>query len=966
MYFSTTDESLEIDKVRRDLRFLHGCFVSVLREAGDEGVARVLDGTPGTDGDAEGGSVRELPAGVDPSALSKAASIYFQLITIVEENGAVQLRRRLEDEYGLARISGLWGKTLQELKAAGLTGEEIGDRLRETRIESVLTAHPTESKRSTVIGQLRTIYLLMVRRENQVWTRHETERIEAEIKAALHRLWLTGQVFLEKPGIQDELRNVVHYLTRVFPSAIPMLDQRLRDAWGEAGLDQAILDDPGRLPRVGFGNWVGGDRDGHPLVTAEVTRETLRELRLEALARVDRDLDELARRLSLSEREVPVPEALQLRIDELSETLGEAAAPALARNPKEPWRQLLNLIRLMVPRVKDGPRYGSHHELVEDLALLHRSLREMGAPRLARIDVEPVLRRVETFGFHLAALDVRQNSAFHDAALAQLLAAAGVEDGADFPDWSEERRVAFLTEELRTPRPFVRDPRGLEGEAGAVLGAYRSVRRHMEEHGAGGIGSLIVSMTRSLSDLLVVYALCREAGLTRSTPEGEACMLPVVPLLETIEDLERGPEILDTFLEHPTTRRSLQWRMDHLGADRCQQVMVGYSDSNKDGGILASLWSLHRAQRALSRVGQRHGVRIRFFHGRGGTMSRGAGPTHRFIAGLPPETIQGDLRLTEQGEVIAQKYANLQTALYNLELLQAGTAGHTFLRAEGEGWGAGVEPTTAAGAEGSGDGLPTAAGGEPGPPRRSEPAAVGGAEGEEAVLERVVDRLYHHSLDAYRDLVRHESFIPFFSQATPIDLIEASRIGSRPARRTGARSFADLRAIPWVFSWSQSRFFLTGWYGVGSALERLRAEDDEAFGLLSRHAVEFMPFRYVITSASSAIAASDPEIMAAYAGLVDDRESAAFHLDRIRTEYDRTREMLELLYGHPLRERRPRMYTMMGFRSERLRPLHHLQIAQLRRWRELHATGDREEADALLPEMLLMVNAIAGGLGTTG
>ncbi len=935
MYFSTTDESLEIDKVQRDLGFLHRCFVSVLREAGEEAVARVLDGASGAHAGDGGGPAGGLPREVDPATLSKAASIYFQLITIVEENAAVQLRRRLEDEHGLARISGLWGKTLLGLKTAGLTAEEMGDRLRQIQIEPVLTAHPTESKRSTVIDQLRTIYLLMVRRENQVWTRHESGRIEAEIQAALHRLWLTGQVFLDKPTIQDELRNVVHYLTRVFPTVIPMLDQRLRAAWEETGLDLEILDDPARLPRVSFGNWVGGDRDGHPLVTADVTRETLQELRRRALARVDADLGELARRLSLSDREVAVPEAVHRRIGELSNSLGERAVPALARNPQEPWRQLLNLIRLMLPREEGGAAYRSHHQLVQDLTLLHRSLREMGAPRLARIDVEPVLRRVEAFGFHLAALDVRQNSAFHDAALAQLLSAAGVEGGVDFADWPEERRVAFLTAELQTPRPFVRDPRGLEGEAGAVLGSYRAIRRHMEEYGAAGIGSLIVSMTRSLSDLLVVYALCREAGLTRSTAEGEACVLPVVPLLETIDDLEQGPEILDAFLVHPVTERSLRWRQEHLDADRSQQVMVGYSDSNKDGGILASLWSLNRAQRALTDVGRRHGVRIRFFHGRGGTMSRGAGPTHRFLAGLPPATIQGDIRLTEQGEVIAQKYANLQTALYNLELLQAGTAGLTL--------GAG----------------------------RTEVASV--EDGEESItaslassLEAVVDRLYDYSLEAYRELIRHDGFVSFFSQATPIDLLEASRIGSRPARRTGARSFADLRAIPWVFSWSQARFVLTGWYGVGSALERLRQEDGAAFQLLSRHAVAFMPFRYVLTTASSAIAVADPEIMEAYAGLVEDQEAAGFHLDRILTEYRRTREMLELLYGHPLQERRPRMYTMMGFRSERLGPLHHLQIQQLRRWRGLHAQGDGEGADALLPEMLLVVNAIAGGLGTTG
>ncbi|TVR65184.1 MAG: phosphoenolpyruvate carboxylase [Gemmatimonadales bacterium] len=947
MYFSTTDESLEIDKVREDLAFLHRCFTDVLREAGEGAVAAVFDGDNGGNGGTgrrgrpttgEGATTVSRDASgadghPDPATLSKAASIYFQLITIVEENAAVQLRRRLEDEHGLARISGLWAKTLEGLKAAGLTEEEIASRLREIRIEPVLTAHPTESKRSTMIDQLRTIYLLMVKRENRIWTRHEKAQIEREIRAALERLWVTGQVFLQKPTIQDELRNVLHYLTRVFPGVLPLLDQRLRSAWEEAGFAAESLADAGRLPRVGFGNWVGGDRDGHPLVTAEVTRNTLETLRRHALERLDTELAEVARRLSLSELEVAAPPSVTDRIAELSELLGSRAGPALERNRQEPWRQLLNLMRLMLPPATggaQGPAYRDPGELSRDLALLLDSLKAVRAHHLARIDVEPVLRKVETFGFHLAALDVRQNSAFHDAALAQLLEAAGIEEGARFAQWPEERRVAFLTDELRTPRPFVRDPRGLEGEAGAVLGAYRTLRRHMEEYGPHGMGSLIVSMTRSLSDLLVVYVLCREAGLTRTTPQGQACVLPVVPLLETIDDLERGPEILKAFLSHPVTERSLAWRQANLGADRSQQVMVGYSDSNKDGGILASLWSLHRAQRALAGTGRRHGVRIRFFHGRGGTMSRGAGPTHRFIAGLPPETIQGDLRLTEQGEVIAQKYANRQTALYNLELLQAGTAGLTLKSSAGSG---------------------------------SEGAVPAGLASE---LEGVVDRLYDHSLAAYRELVRHDGFVPFFSQATPIDLIEASRIGSRPARRTGARSFADLRAIPWVFSWTQARFVLTGWYGVGSALERLRDEDGEAFALLSRHAVAFMPFRYVITTASSAIALADPEIMEAYAGLVDDRELASFQLDRIRAEYRRTREMLEGLYGHPLQERRPRMYTMMGFRSERLRPLHRLQIDQLHRWRRLHAQGDGAGADALLPEMLLVVNAIASGLGTTG
>ncbi|HBQ58744.1 MAG TPA: phosphoenolpyruvate carboxylase, partial [Balneolaceae bacterium] len=482
--------------------------------------------------------------------------------------------------------------------------------------------------------------------------------------------------------------------------------------------------------------------------------------------------------------------------------------------------------------------------------------------------------------------------------------------------------VDFLNAELKSSRPFVRHREGLGTEADAVLACYHVVNKHIRRFGTNGIGSFIVSMTRSLSDLLVVYALCREAGLMERTEDGMACKVPVVPLLETIEDLEKGPEILDEFLKHPLTQRSIAYRQQRDNTDRYQQVMVGYSDSNKDGGIFASLWSLNQAQQELTDVGNKHDVRIRYFHGRGGTISRGAGPTHRFIAGLPSGTIQGDMRLTEQGEMISQKYANPVTALYNLELLQAGTASHTL-------------------SDNNGKEL-------------------------QKELQPIVNKLYDYSLESYQSLVQSDDFVRFFSEATPIDIIESSSIGSRPARRTGKRSSGDLRAIPWVFSWSQARFFLTGWYGVGSALKKLQQEDPEAFSELSKDAVNFMPFRYIITNASSAIALTDTEIMKNYASLVEDEALAEEYLERIEKEFKRTREMLELLYGHKLSERRPRMYQMIEFRSERLKPLHQLQIEQLKTWRSLKKDGKDQEAAEQIPEMLLVLNAIASGLGTTG
>ncbi|MDI6402025.1 phosphoenolpyruvate carboxylase, partial [Balneolaceae bacterium ANBcel3] len=650
------------------------------------------------------------------------------------------------------------------------------------------------------------------------------------------------------------------------------------------------------------------------------------------------DLSDLARKSSISLLEVEVPVKLYHRMSEMVSECEEDSVIAIKRNPDEPWRQFLNLMQIKLPLTEEGepltdpafPRYYKNEmEVIKDLDLIIQSLKEINAGQIATYDVKPVARKAETFGFHLASLDIRQNSSFHDQAMAQLLHAADIPDGEHFAEWSQDKRVEFLSKELQSPRPFVSHREHIGKEADAVLSTYHVLREHIKRFGSKGIGSLIVSMTRNVSDLLVVYALCREAGLMHHSEDGMVCRLQVVPLFETIADLEAAPGILNQFLEHAITRQTLQYLDTSSGEQPSQQVMIGYSDSNKDGGILGSLWSLHHAQKKLTETGEKHGIRIRFFHGRGGTISRGAGPTHRFIAGLPAGTLNGDLRVTEQGEVISQKYANLLTALYNLELLQAGTTGISM----------GVFD--------------------------SSEALKKGKEIEKK-LEPVVDRLYTYALESYQSLVRSDRFISFFSQATPIDIIESSRIGSRPARRTGKRSFEDLRAIPWVFSWGQSRFYLTGWYGVGTALERLEKEDKEAFLLLSEHAIRYMPFRYIITSASSALALADPEIMKRYASLVEDEALTETYMKKILDEYHRTRNMLEFLYGHKLKERRPRMYTMISFRSERLEALHKLQLDQLKRWRTYKKDGQEEKAEKMLPGMLLVLNAIAGGLGTTG
>jgi phosphoenolpyruvate carboxylase len=903
-----------LEKIHRDLEFIMGCFQEVLEELEERELAQRLPWREG------------LPSSTglhQPQRTAQAYSIGFQLLNMVEENASIQMRRVIEVHGNLAQVSGLWEQNLDRLKKLGLTDEQIARELPKIRVEHVLTSHPTEAKRATVLEHHRRLYLLLVKKENQVWTPSEREAIREEIKAELERLWRTGEIYLEKPDVASERRNVIHYLRNVFPLVLPELDRRLRHAWQEMGFDPALVESPFELVRLSFGNWVGGDRDGHPLVTAEVTRETLGDLRRNALQLLRELLIDLAVRISLSEHLQSPSQALLKHIEEIARSLGERGRRAILRNPEEPWRQTVNLFiaKLPINETDASPAqntYRTSAELVADLIMLRRNLFEVKAGRLAKMDLDPVIRTVQTFGFHLAALDIRQNSHFHDLAISQLMSAAGW-DETDFPRWNESKRLELLNRELLSPRPFTRPDTRLGPEAEAVLSCYRVVVDHINKNGQDGLGALIVSMTRSLSDLLAVYLLAREVGLAFQTEDGLVCRLPVVPLFETVDDLQKAPRILDAFLAHWLTQRSLAHQKELLGLEQpVQQVMIGYSDSNKDGGIFASLWSLYRAQDALAAVGKRHGVRIRFFHGRGGTISRGAGPTHRFINGLPHSSLNGDLRMTEQGETIAQKYANRLNAAYNLELLSAGVTGATLRHWYGE--------------------------------KQSH------------LLEPVMDKLADKSRQAYETLLRTEGFVSFFRQATPIDVIEASRIGSRPARRTGQQTIADLRAIPWVFSWSQARFYLSGWYGVGAALEWLLNEDPSAFESLREQNFIWPPLHYIISNGATSIATADLDIMRAYATLVVDADVRERVMDLIETEYQRTRQMLEKIYSGPLSERRPDVHRLLSLRRQGLRILHHQQIELLRQWRG----GSDGEKQNLLSQLLLTVNAIAGGLRTTG
>ena len=915
----TTPYDLVFEKTDRDLAYVMGCFQQILTEQGFGSIARLLPWT--------GSQAADDGADLGDRAI-QALSMAFQLLNMVEENAANQGRRVRETQDGQLAEAGLWGRHLKDLTAAGIDGATIARILPQIRVEPVLTAHPTESKRSTVLEQHRQIYLMLVRRENTMWTPAEQEDIRAELTAAIERLWRTGEIRLTKPDVASERRGAIHYLKDVFPEVLHRLDNRLAHAWREAGLDSSLIADPAVLPRLRFGSWVGGDRDGHPLVTASVTAESLHELRKAALQVQRHHLRKVAVGLSLSDLLQQPPQVLVDGINRLTAALGDAGAKALARNVREPWRQFVNLCIARLPDdavlEPSAGQYRRPAELLDDLALLRQSLASVGATRLSG-EVAAVERSVAVFGFHLAALDIRQNSAVHEKALAQLLAAAGIE-ASGWATWSEKERLALLDGELRTPRPLAHAEADLGPEAKMVLDCYRQVARYRTACGLDGLGALIVSMTRSLSDLLTVYVLAREAGLVKHVEfggevgPGLACELPVVPLFETIGDLQGSAEILKAFLAHPVTRRSLALQAGQ--ASPIQQVMLGYSDSCKDGGIFASNWNLHKSQRALAEAGKSAGVELRFFHGRGGTVSRGAGPTHRFLEALPHGSLSGDLRVTEQGETIAQKYANPITATYNLELLVAGTTATTARH------------------------------------RHTPSTDVPGC-------HAALDHLAETSKNAYEALLNADGFITYFAEATPIDVLEQAAIGSRPSRRTGRRTLADLRAIPWVFSWNQSRHYLPGWYGIGSGLETLKRESPTDYAAIKAQVRSWPFLRYALTNIESNIASVDPELMALYAGLVTDTAVRQEIHGRIAAELVRTRTQLSELFGEDMARRRPLLERTIRLRDAGLRALHRHQVDLIRRWRAAKTAG-APEADQLLASLLLSVNAIASGLRTTG
>jgi phosphoenolpyruvate carboxylase len=785
------------EKIHTDTAFLTSCLNEVLEEIGEQVPLDILD--------LEFIKQQNDPQDTDTEEKHiQILSIFLQLMNLVEENAAVQQRRQLIDRSGPQVIRGSWAETFTRLKANGHSEKEIAALISKVKLRPVLTAHPTEAKRISVLELHRDLYLKLVKLQNNTYSKLERDSLKDEIKGLLERWWRTGEVYLEKPTVSSERTNVMHYFTKVFPKALTKSDQHLRQSWKVMGFDTKLLNEPEKYPQLQFGSWVGGDRDGHPYVTAQITEETLLAHRKAAFALISEQLSALAASMSFSDKRNPVPASFLEIIRKKEEEFGVLGKEAVARNTYEPWRQYLNLVLLQVDNTsKENPDflypvYKNASELAEDLKKLRMSLKEIGADNIIENQIFPIERQVSCFGFHLAKLDIRQNSEFHDKAIEQILMHVFPETS-PFRTWDEKTRMKFILDELKQNRPFGIWGKSFGPEADRVLDCYRVVKSHFDKFGKEGIGSFIISMTRQVSDLLIVYLFFREVGLPYD-------QFKVVPLFETIKDLNESAGIMDEYL-------TLQF-VKSLDNERFE-IMLGYSDSNKDGGVLTSRWNIYQTEKKLTSIAQKHGVHFCFFHGIGGTISRGGGKYHRFLESMPQGSLSGEMKLTVQGETIAQQFANLLNGVYNLEMLLSGIT--------------------------------------------LQSSSYFYPDKTESFPDAIVEQLSKYAMEHYRTLLTHPSFIQFFGQATPIDVLELSKIGSRPSRRTGTRTLADLRAIPWVFSWNQSRFNITGWFGIGYALEKIRNENPGDYAILKSQSDNWPLLRYILIQVETNLVTADPE-----------------------------------------------------------------------------------------------------------
>ncbi|MCB4458521.1 phosphoenolpyruvate carboxylase [Leisingera sp. McT4-56] len=862
---------------------LHALWLDVLRQRAPEVAAKAVAET-----------AWDLSDGQPATAYMQAFNIWFQLLKIVEENAAMRDRRMAETQDGPEVVEGSFARAL-DLAGELATPERLQEVASQFSIGPTLTAHPTEAKRVTILEIHRRIYRGLVSLEAKRWTPRERADLLADLRSEIDLLWMTGELRRDRPSLQDEIQWGLQFFRDSLYEAVPQLFERYIAAAGPR------LGESADAPCLKFHSWIGGDRDGNPNVTVEATAAALTANRAAILKRYQKTLTTAAERISISAAVFALPDSASARLAKVIAAAPGAAALS-ARNPGEVFRQALTAIlaRIKATAAEETGAYKHLGDFVADLTEVEEALEEIGAHRLAARYVRPIRWQADVFGFRTVTLDIRQNSTVTTETLTEIWARSGEVPDFGSPDWS-----ARLRKELGSASLPYMTPDELSPQSGELL----KLLRLMRDAGAGedpqAMGPFILSMTRSTDDLLGVYLLARYAGFG-----AEKAALKVVPLFETIGDLRAAPGILDGLLDVPFARRSLK------SGDNRIEVMLGYSDSNKDGGFLCSTWELEKAQRLITRTLKAHRMKPVFFHGRGGSVSRGGAPAERAIAAQPAGTIAGRMRITEQGEVVSSKYANRGTALHQLELMASSVLRHSL-----------QEDT---------------------PPVNPE-------------FDDAFEALAGMSQAAYSNLLNAQGFLDYFQQASPVEELAMLKIGSRPARRFGAGSLDDLRAIPWVFAWSQNRHMITGWYGFGSAVASFRKFRGARGDAVLQDMFAGSPlFRLVVDEVEKTLLQSDMEIAADYATLVQDAEIRERIFGSIRKEYQLACEAILFLTGDSsLAVRFPRLRARFIRVENMLREIHETQVRLLRE--------NRAEKPSTVPVPLMQsMNCVAAGLGWTG
>jgi phosphoenolpyruvate carboxylase len=920
MHHASLDTSKE-EPLRNDIRLLGRILGDTVREQEGEAVFDIVERVRQTAvrfaRDNDPAARAELAALLDPlprdttQSVVRAFSYFLQLANIAEDEHHIR-RRRAHDLAGSPPREGSLVHALDALAGAAVSPDTIADFFAHALVAPVLTAHPTEVQRQSLIRNHRDVARLLDQRERLQMTPEEEADNDLALANAILTLWQSRMLRPVRLKVIDEVKNGITYFKETFFTELPRLyiqaTQQLQKRYPEK-----IWALP---PFFRVGSWIGGDRDGNPFVTADILREALR---LQSAATLNHYLDEvheLGGELPLSDLLVKVtPELL---------ALAEHSTDHSPQRSDEPYRRALSGIyaRLAATaRFLDGIEpvrheigqaepYATPDTLRADLKVLNNSLKLNGSAALAGGRLRRLLRAVQVFGFHLAPIDLRQNSDVHARSVAELLAKAG--RCPDYEALPEERRIQLLIEEIATPRPLYSPYLDYSEETRGELNIFFAAHELRGKYGAAALPNCIISKTDGVSDLLELALLLKESGLLLP---GEKPRLDVniIPLFETIEDLQKSAVTMNGIFQLPAYRELIAGRGNE------HEVMLGYSDSNKDGGFLTSGWELYKAEIELTRVFQQHGVRLRLFHGRGGSVGRGGGPSYHAILAQPAGAVSGQIRLTEQGEVISTKYGNPDTGRRNLEVLLAATLEASLTDHENQ-----IEP--------------------------AQP------------FHAVMDELSQRAFNAYRGLVYETpGFTTYFRQSTVVSEIASLNIGSRPASRKASDRIEDLRAIPWVFSWAQCRLMLPGWYGFGSAVDGYLQANPDGLATLRRMLKSWPFFRTLLSNMDMVLAKTDLAIASRYAELVSDAELRERIFSRITAEWELTRKHLlaieeqdELLADNAM------LRNSLKLRAPYMDPLNHLQVELLKR----HRAGDTDERVAR--GIHLAINGIASGLRNSG